>query len=86
MLLYSSLKLFLLQQYVTPAVHNSYMNMISTYAYFSGAYPIDRDINVMSVADVIAIPFGAWNLDFFSAGVQALLPSSKLVNNSNIVS
>ena len=45
----------------SPAV----MNMISMYAYFSEAYPIDHDINVMSVADVGAIPFGIWNLDFF---------------------
>ena len=39
--------------------------MISTYAYFSNADPIDLNINLMSVADVVATVFGIWNLDFF---------------------
>ena len=45
----------------SPAV----MNLISTYAYFSNTYRVDRDINLMSVADVVATMFGIWNLDFF---------------------
>ena len=53
--------IFFFQMVSSPAV----MNMISTYAYFSNAYPVDRDINLMSVADVAATVCGIWNLDFF---------------------
>ena len=53
--------IFFSQIVSSPAV----MNMISTYTYFSNAYPIDRDVNLMSVADVVATVFGIWNLDFF---------------------
>ena len=52
---------FFFQMVSSPAV----MNMISTYAYFSNAYQVDHDINLMSVADVVATVFGIWNLDFF---------------------
>ena len=73
--------IFFSQLASSPAV----MNMISTYAYFSNAYPVDHDINLMSVADIVAIPFSIWNLDFFSYVLQALLPSSKFINNSDNV-
>ena len=53
--------IFFSQMVSSPAV----MNMISTYAYFSNTYPVDHDINLMSVADVVATVFGIWNLDFF---------------------
>ena len=64
----------------SPAV----MNVSSTYVYFSNANPGDRDINLMSVADV---GYCVWNLEFrlFSCVLQALLPSSKFINNSNNV-
>ena len=39
---------FFFQMVSSPAV----MNMISTYAYFSNAYPVDHDINLMIVADI----------------------------------
>jgi hypothetical protein len=52
---------FISQIASSPAV----MNLISTYAYFSNANPVDRDINLMSVADIVATVFGIWNLDFF---------------------
>ena len=41
------------------------VNMISTFAYFSNAHPVDPNINLMSVIDVLATPFSIWNLDFF---------------------
>jgi hypothetical protein len=48
------------------------MSMVSTYVYFSNANPIARDINLMSVADVMATVFGIWNLDtLISSGIQA---------------
>ena len=53
--------IFFSQLASSPAV----VNMISTFAYFSNADPVDHDINLMSVADVVAIPFSIWNLDFF---------------------
>ena len=53
--------IFFSQMVSSPAV----MNMISKYVYFSSAYPVDYDINLMSVADVVATVFGIWNLDFF---------------------
>ena len=53
--------IFFAQLASSPAV----MNAISTYAYFSNAHPVDHDINLMSVADVVIIPFSIWNLDFF---------------------
>jgi hypothetical protein len=53
--------IFFSQMVSSPAV----MNMISTYAYFSNEHPVDRDINLMSVVDIVATVFGIWNLDFF---------------------
>ena len=69
--------IFFSQMVFSPAV----MNMISTYAYFSNAYPVDHDINLLIVADVVATAFGIWNLDFFWLVYKlALLPSSKFIN------
>ena len=53
--------IFFSQLASSPAV----MNLISTYAYFSNAYPIDHDINLVSVANIVATVFGTWNLNFF---------------------
>ena len=53
--------IFFSQLASSPAV----MNAISTFAYFSNADPVDHDINLMSVANVVTIPFSIWNLDFF---------------------
>ena len=61
----------------SPAV----VNMISTFAYFSNTHLVDHDINLMSVADVVAIPFSI----LFSYVLQTLLPSSEFINNSDNV-
>ena len=53
--------IFFSQMVSFPAV----MNLISTYAYFTNVHQVDHDINLMSVADVVATVFGIWNLDFF---------------------
>ena len=53
--------IFFSQLASSPAV----MNAISIFAYFSNADPVDHDINLMSVANVVTIPFSIWNLDFF---------------------
>ena len=50
--------IFFSQLASSPAV----VNMISTFAYFS---KVDHNINLMSVANVVTIPFSIWNLDFF---------------------
>ena len=43
----------------------SVMSMISTFVYFSDKHPVDRDINIISVAEFTATVYGMWNLDFF---------------------
>ena len=53
--------IFFSQMFSSPAV----MNMISTFAYYSNTHPVDPNINLMIVADVLATVFGIWNLDFF---------------------
>ena len=51
----------------SPAV--TVVNMISTYAYVSDEHPVDNDINLLSLAGIVAIhlriPLRIWNLDFF---------------------
>ena len=75
--------IFFSQMVSSPAV----MNMISTFAYYSNAYPVDPNINLMIVADRCS-GYCVWHLEsrFFPIGVQALLPSSELINDSNNVS
>ena len=33
--------------------------------YYSDEHPFDRDVNLMSVADIVTTIFSIWNLDFF---------------------
>ena len=69
--------IFFSQMVFSPAV----MNMISTYTYFSNAYPVDYDISLLIVADVVATAFGNSNINFFWLVYKlALLPSSKFMN------
>ena len=53
--------IFFSQFVSSPAV----MNIISTYAYISDENPIDWDVKIVSVANVVTTVFGIWNLDFF---------------------
>ena len=41
------------------------MSMLSTFFNYSDKKPVDRDINIVGVADIIVTIFGMWNLDFF---------------------
>ena len=59
------------------------MNALSTFAYFSNAYPVDHDINLMSVANVVTIQHLEFRL--FSYVLRALLPSSKFIDYSDNV-
>ena len=39
-------------------------SLFSTFVYFSDKHPVDRDINIISMAEFLTAVFGIWNLDF----------------------
>ena len=40
------------------------MSLLSTFVHFSDKHPVDRDINIISMAEFLSAVFGMWNLDF----------------------